>query len=72
MRPNCFSLTRPSTGGTRWNWLSISCIPANSAWGVILELAIMLDTRCGPRLGVLLRHLARPYLLAEQIGPSQR
>lgn len=38
----------------------------------IIELASELNARCGPRLGELLRHIARPYPLAEQVVQAQR
>lgn len=38
----------------------------------IIELASELNTRCGPRLAELLRHVSRPYPLAEQVVQAQR
>jgi hypothetical protein len=38
----------------------------------IIELASELNARCGPRLGELLRRIARPYPLAEQVVQAQR
>ena len=44
------------------NELMVSALP---------ELARTLNTRCGPHLGALLRRLARPYPLAEQVVQAQ-
>lgn len=38
----------------------------------IIELTSELTTRCGPRLAELLRHVSRPYPLAEQVVQAQR
>jgi hypothetical protein len=37
----------------------------------LTELACTLNIRCGPHLGALLRRLARPYPLAEQVVQAQ-
>ncbi len=42
------------------------------AVGVLPELTRTPATPCGPRLGALLRRLARPYRLAEQVVQAQR
>jgi hypothetical protein len=41
------------------------------AVSALTELARALNIRCGPHLGALLRHLARPYPLAEQVVQAQ-
>ena len=38
----------------------------------LTELAGEARARCGPRLGALLRHTARPHPLAEQVVQAQR
>lgn len=38
----------------------------------LIELASEPNAHCGPRLGELLRHIARPYPLAEQVVQAQR
>lgn len=42
------------------------------AVGALTELACAPAARCGPHLGALLRRLARPYPLAEQVVQAQR
>jgi hypothetical protein len=44
------------------NELAISVLP---------ELTRVLNTRCGPHLGALLRRIVRPYPLAEQVVQAQ-
>jgi hypothetical protein len=41
------------------------------AVSALTELACTLNIRCGPHLGALLRRLARPYPLAEQVVQAQ-
>ena len=41
------------------------------AVSALTELARALNSRCGPHLGALLRRLARPYPLAEQVVQAQ-
>ncbi len=41
------------------------------AVSALIELACALNIHCGPHLGALLRRLARPYPLAEQVVQAQ-
>jgi hypothetical protein len=64
-------LDPPLYGGTALELAQYILYTNELAVSVLIELTQALNIRCGPHLGTLLRRLAQPYPLAEQVVQAQ-